>query len=171
VVEIIQTGTGRGNEGEEIMKKSMVVFIALAALAAGGAAWADTNTLTVSASVTGTCVFSAATSALNFGALDPSTPVVVNGSTSTQFWCTKGVATDLITANLGVNPAGSTRQMKDIAGADLIPYSLTLTPDGSTNQGPASPRTLGITGSVLAADYTGKTAGSYADTVTLTIAP
>jgi spore coat protein U-like protein len=119
----------------------------------------------------GTCKFTAADSTLNFGALDPSTPVVVNGSTSTQFWCTKGVATDLITADLGANPAGSTRQMKDIAGTDLIPYSLTLTPDGSTNQGPASPRTLDIAGSVLAADYTGKTAGSYSDTVTLTINP
>jgi hypothetical protein len=154
------------------MRKSMAVFFALAVLAAGGAAWAaDTNTLTVQASVVGTCKFMAATSILNFGALDPSTPVIVNGSTSTQFWCTKGVATDLITADLGENPAGLTRQMKDIAGADLIPYSLTLTPDVSTNQGPSSPRTLGIAGSVLAADYTGKTAGDYADIVTLTINP
>ncbi|MDO8737506.1 spore coat protein U domain-containing protein [Candidatus Deferrimicrobium sp.] len=154
------------------MRKSMVVFITLAVLAAGGAAWAlDTNTLTVQASVLGTCKFSTATSTLNFGALDPSNPVLVNGSTTTQFWCTKGVATDLITANFGLNPAGAIRQMKDIAGADLIPYSLTLTPDGSTNQGPASPRTFGIGGSVLAADYTGKTAGSYADTVVLTLNP
>lgn len=154
------------------MKKSMAVFIALALLAAGGAAWAaDTNTLTVTASVSGTCVFNSLTSTLNFGALDPSTPVAVNGSTNTQFWCTRGVTTDLITADLGLNPAGATRQMRDSVSTDLIPYSLTLTPDGSTNQGPGSPRTLGISGTVLAADYTGKTAGNYSDTVTLTIAP
>ncbi len=155
------------------MKKSMVVFIALAVLAAGGAAWAlDTNTLTVSASVVGTCKFSAPkTSTLDFGPLDPSTPVLVNGATSTQFWCTKGVSTDVISADLGANPAGATRQMKNIAGADLIPYSLTLTPVAGANAGPASPRTLNIAGSVLAADYTSKTAGSYSDTVTLTINP
>jgi spore coat protein U-like protein len=154
------------------MRKSIPVFIALAVLAAGGAAWAlDTNTLTVTASVTGTCKFSSAISTLNFGALDPSTPVTVNGSANTQFWCTKGVTTDLITANLGVNPAGSTRQMKDIAGPDLIPYSLTLSPVAGANAGPASPRTLTIAGSVLAADYTSKAAGSYSDTVTLTINP
>ncbi len=154
------------------MRKSMTVFIALAALALSGAAWAaDTNILTVTASVTGTCVFSSATSTLSFGPLDPSNPVPVNGSTSTQFWCTKGVTTDLITANLGANPTGLTRQMRDSVSADLIPYTLTVTPDGLTNQGPASPRTLGIAGTVAAADYTGKSAGNYTDTVTLTITP
>ncbi len=62
------------------MRKCMVVFIALAVLAAGGAAWADTNTLTVTASVKGTCKFSSPTSTLNFGALDPASPVDVSGS-------------------------------------------------------------------------------------------
>ena len=154
------------------MKKSMTVFIALAVLAAGGAAWAlDTNTLTVQASVLGTCKFSTATSTLNFGALDPSTPVLVNGSSTTQFWCTKGVTTNTVTASLGANPAGATRQMRDAVSTDLIPYTLTLTPDGLANGGPTATRTLDIAGTVLAADYTGKTAGSYSDTVTLTLTP
>jgi spore coat protein U-like protein len=154
------------------MKRSTTVLMALAMLVVGGAVWAaDTNTLTVTASVTGTCVFNSETSTLNFGALDPSNPVPVNSSTTTQFWCTRGVTTDLITANLGANPAGAIRQMRDSVSTDLIPYSLVLTPDGSTNQGPASPRTLGISGTVLAADYTGKSAGNYADTVTLTLTP
>jgi hypothetical protein len=61
--------------------------------------------------------------------------------------------------------------MRDSVSLDLIPYSLTLTPDGSTNQGPASPRTLSISGTVLAADYTGKSSGNYSDTVTLTLNP
>lgn len=154
------------------MKKSMAVFIALALLAAGGAAWAlDTNTLTVSASVTGTCKFQAPkTSTLDFGSLDPSNPVLVNGSGTTQFWCTKGVSTDAITADLGANPSGTTRRMAG-PGGDFIPYSLVLTPVAGVNAGPASPRTLTIAGSVLAADYTGVSAGNYADTVTLTINP
>ena len=153
------------------MRKSMAVFIALAVLAAGGAAWAlDTNTLTVQASVLGTCKFSTATSTLNFGALDPSSPVLVNGSSSTQFWCTKGVTTGAVTATNGTNWSGSSRRMAG-PGGDLIPYSLSITPDGNPNAGPASPRTLGIAGTVLAADYTGVSAGSYSDTVTLTINP
>jgi spore coat protein U-like protein len=158
---------------EEAMKKSMTVFITLAVLAAGGAAWAaDTNTLTVQASVTGTCKFVAATSALNFGALDPAIAVDVNGSTTTQFWCTKGLQT-LVTlaADLGLNPAGGTRQMMDSVSTDLIPYSLTLTPDGGTNQGPASPRLLTISGTVLGANFAGKSEGNYSDTVLLTFTP
>ncbi len=153
------------------MKKSMAVFIALATLAAGVAAWADTNTLTVQASVTGTCKFSAATSTVNFGALDPSSAADASGSTTTNFWCTKGVTTDSIAADTGLNPAGGVRQMKDLAGTDLIPYSLTLLADGSSNAGPLSPRTLTITASITNANYVTKTAGSYADTVVLTITP
>ena len=95
----------------------------------------------------------------------------VNGSTSIRLWCTKGVTTDLITANVGLNPAGAIRQMRDSVSTDLIPYSLTLTPVAGANAGPASPRTLNIAGSVLAADYTSKAAGSYSDTVTLSITP
>jgi spore coat protein U-like protein len=153
------------------MRKSISVFIALAVLAVGGAAWAaDTNTLTVSASVTGTCKFSSATSTLDFGALDPSNPVLVNGTGSTQFWCTKGVTTTLAALN-GLNYSGTSRQMVGPAVTDLIPYSLTLTPDGNPNAGPGSPRTLNISGSVLAAAYTGATTGAYTDTVLINITP
>jgi len=153
------------------MRKNITVFIVLAMLAAGGAAWAaDTNTLTVQASVTGTCRFSSGTSTLNFGALDPSTPVLVNGSSTTQFWCTKGVTTGAITATNGTSWSGSSRRMTG-PGGDLIPYSLSLTPDGIPNAGPGTPRTLTISGAVLAADYTGVSAGSYSDTVALNINP
>jgi len=155
------------------MKKGMAVFIALAMLAAGGAAWAaDTNTLTVTASVTGTCKFSSATSTLDFGALDPSNPVLVNGSGTTQFWCTRGVPTATLAAGNGAHWDGvSSRRMVGPAPTDLIPYSLALTPDALPNAGPGSPRTLTISGQVLAANYTGATAGNYSDTVTLTINP
>ena len=61
--------------------------------------------------------------------------------------------------------------MKDSVSGDVIPYTLTLVKDASDNTGPATPRTLTINGQVLGPDYTGKTAGSYIDTVTLTITP
>jgi hypothetical protein len=45
MVDMIKPGIGREYEEEEIMKKCLTVMIALAVLAAGGAAWAaDTNT-------------------------------------------------------------------------------------------------------------------------------
>ncbi|MRR06363.1 MAG: hypothetical protein EG828_05375 [Deltaproteobacteria bacterium] len=155
------------------MKKLLAITAAAAVVAMAGTAMAaDTNTLTVQASVTGTCKFSTATSTLNFGSLDPSVGTNVNGSTSTQFWCTKGV-TESIAAGNGDNWSGTKRQMLDTAagGTDLIPYTLTLTPDGNSNAGPGAPRTLGIAGQILGTDYTGKTASSYSDTVALTITP
>jgi hypothetical protein len=61
--------------------------------------------------------------------------------------------------------------MKDSVSTDLIPYSLTLTPDGGTNQGPASPRMLTISGTVLGTNFAGKSEGNYYDTVLLTFTP
>ncbi len=154
------------------MKKSMVLALAMGlVMALGGVATAvDSNTLTVTANVVGTCKFSSGTSSLPFGSLDPSVGTNVNASSTTQFWCTKGLATDNITAGNGAHWSGSMRQMAEASG-DLIPYSLTLTKDSNTNQGPASPRTLTISGTVLGTDYVNKTMGDYTDTVTLTINP
>jgi hypothetical protein len=157
---------------ENNMKKLLAITAAAAIVAmAGTALAADSNTLTVQASVTGTCKFSSPTSTLNFGALDPSVGTDVTASTTTNFWCTKGVSTDVITAGNGSNWSGTKRQMKDTAGADLIPYTLSLSKDSNPNVGPATPRTLTIDGGVLGTDYTGKTASSYSDTVVLNITP
>jgi spore coat protein U-like protein len=154
------------------MKKLIVLMVAIGIIAMSGVAIAaDTNTLTVQASVVGTCKFSSATSTLNFGNLDPSSGANVNGTTTTQFWCTKGISTDVIAANNGQNFAGGKRGMKDTSGADVIPYTLTLTKDANPNNGPTAPRTLTIDGQVLGTDYTSKTASSYADSVTLNITP
>lgn len=132
---------------------------------------ADSNTLTVSANVLGTCKFAAPkTSTLDFGSLDPSVGTNVNASNTTQFWCTKGVTTDAVTSDNGLHFGAGSRNMIH-AGGDLIPYSLTLTKDGSSNAGPGSPRTLTIAGTVVGADYTSKAAGSYGDTVIISINP
>jgi len=154
------------------MRKSMVVFIALVLLAAGGAAWAaDSNTLTVQASVVGTCMFTGTkTSTLDFGAIDPSAAGPIPASGSTQFWCTKGVTTDAISAGNGGNHDGTSRRMAG-PGGDFIPYSLILAAPSGTNAGPLSPRTLNFSGSIVAADYAVVSAGSYSDTVTLTLTP
>ena len=154
------------------MKKRMVVIIALAVLTAGGAAWAaDTNTLTVQASVNGTCMFTGSkTSVLDFGAIDPSAAGPIPASGSTEFWCTKGVTTDAISPGQGANWSGSSRRMAG-PGGDLIPYTLVLAPPGGANAGPLSPRTLNFSGSIVAADYAVVSSGSYSDTVTLTLTP
>lgn len=150
------------------MKKTLVLAMAMGlVMALGGVAMADTNTLTVSATVVGTCRFISSTSTLAFGNLTPGGGDV-NGSGSTTFWCTKGVS-ETITAGNGANYSSGTRNMLG-PGSDLLPYTLSLTPAGVSG-GPGVPRTLTIGGTVLSSDYSTKTAGAYSDTVTLTITP
>jgi spore coat protein U-like protein len=170
VVEIILTGTGRGNEGEEIMKKSMAVFIALAVLAAGGAAWAATTTVPVTATVVGTCKVTA-TGSVAFGNLDATLDTLVNGIvTQPKFWCTKGASYTIIDDN-GKNESGTTFQMKHATDiTELIPYTFTYAITGGTGIGPASPVTMDIV-STVPPGYSGALAGEYSDTVTLTISP
>lgn len=155
------------------MRKGLVFWIAAAVFVTAGAAWAaDTNTLTVRASVAGTCKFTAPkTSTLDFGPLDPSVGTDVSGSTTTTFWCTKGVTTDAVSAGAGLHLTGGKNAMQDPVSLDLIPYSLTLTKDALPNAGPAAPRTLTLAGNIIGTDYTGKSAGNYADTVTISINP
>ncbi len=153
------------------MKRVLVAAAAVALIAMAGAGMAaDTNTLTVTASVTPTCKFSSVSSTLDFGTLDPSSGANVPATGSTTFWCTKGVTTEAASANNGSHWSGSSRQIIG-PGGDLIPYSLSLTKDGLSNGGPTVPRTLTIAGNVLGIDYTGKAAGSYSDTVTITLTP
>jgi spore coat protein U-like protein len=153
------------------MKKTALVIVVMTIVALAGVAMAlDSNTLTVTASVVGTCKFNSATSTLAFGSLDPSAASDANLSTSVQFWCTKGTI-ETLTPGQGNNWSGTSRQIKDAVSGDVIPYGLILTPDGSANAGPASPRTLTIAGSILGTDYTTVSAGDYADTVTITINP
>jgi spore coat protein U-like protein len=155
------------------MKKILAIITVAAITAMAGTAMAaDTNTLTVTASVSASCAFSDPTSSLTFGALDPAIGSNRTASSSTQFWCTKGTGAVTIAAGTGMNPtATDKRQMIDSVSGDLIEYDLILEPDLNSNNGPLSPRTLTINGEVLGDDYKDKTAGSYADTVLLTITP
>lgn len=155
------------------MKKILLLVAVMTIVAIAGAAMAaNSNTLTVSASVLGSCKFEAAASTVNFAAaLDPTVGTDQNASGTTTFWCTKGSGAPIITADNGSNWNGTKRQMHDTVSGDLIPYTLTLTPDANPNLGPSSPRTLTIGVAVLGTDYTANSAGNYADTVRLSINP
>ena len=152
------------------MRKGVIVWVAMAAILTAAAAWGDSNTLTVSASVTGTCKFVSSSSTLNFGPLDPASAVNVNGSVNpvVQFWCTKGHTGESFDYGNGDHYADSTRNMAG-PGGDLIPYTLTFTPSAGPNQGPGTPRMLTIDGSIQGSDYANKSAGSYTDIVTITL--
>lgn len=140
----------------------------LLATGIGSALAADTNTLTVTANVTGTCKFNSTTSTLAFGALDPSSAGPATANATTAYWCTKGTIA-AASADTGANPSGTTRRMKN--GTEYIPYSLTLSGEAQTGLGKGTSLTLGLAGSIANADFINAAAGAYEDTVTLTINP
>jgi len=153
------------------MKKILMALIAVALVAMAGAAMAqDTATVAVSATVVGTCKFATGGS-IPFGNLDPSvgtdqTPAV----TQPTFWCTKG-ASYTISDDDGLYESGANlNRMKHGTLAEYIPYSFTYTASG-TGAGPGSVLTMDIASSVKGTDYQNASAGSYTDTVTLTINP
>ena len=153
------------------MKKYALTAILAAFIMIGGVALgADSNTLTVSASVTGSCRFSSGTSTLNFGTLDQNSGADATATGSTQFWCTRN-ASYTLSANNGLYYDTNRRMRHATEATEHIPYNLSFTPTTGTGAGKASPITLSLSGTVTNANYVNAIAGNYADTVTLSITP
>jgi spore coat protein U-like protein len=153
------------------MKKLLGMVMVLGLVLVTGVAFAaDSNTLTVQASVTGTCKFSSGTSTLDFGALDPNSASDGAANTSVNFWCTKN-ANYTVSANNGAHFGSGSRRMQGPTAADLIPYGLSYSPSTGTGSGKTTAIALALTGSILNADYVNAAVGSYSDTVTLSITP
>jgi spore coat protein U-like protein len=134
-----------------------------------------TNTLTVSATVTGNCKFNLAASALtiaNSGAnIDPSVGTDATGTTNVLYRCTSGT-TAAVTAANGTNASGTQQRVKD-AGTNYMNYALGLTGGAQAGLGfgAGGDRTLVVTGTIVQADFVNAPAGAYSDTVVLTITP
>ena len=155
------------------MVKRIILIIAITMIAFSGVALAaDTNTVTVTANVVGTCKFNSATSTLPFGALDPSSALDASASTTTTFWCTKnasyGITDDDGLYETGVN---QNRMRNTVTTTEYIPYSISYSPATGSGLGKTTPITLTMNGTINNADYVNAASGDYSDTVVLTIAP
>lgn len=147
------------------------LVVASLAFTAGLAAAADSQTLAVTASVTSMCKFSAASTPLAFGAIDPSLASDKTVTANVLYKCTKG------TPSAGVTTTGGlTRNMTGVSplvNADTLAYTLAFT--GGTQVGAGfgagNDRTLVVTGTITPAQYNDAAAGSYSENVTLNITP
>ncbi len=130
---------------------------------------AGTASVGVSATVlAGSCRFSrGGTVAFT---LDPSTGGNVAGTvTQPRFRCSRN-AYYAISDDNGLYESGTTHRMKHATLNEYIPYSFTYTTSG-TGLGNGNPVTMDIASTVAEADYMDVPAGSYSDTVTMTINP
>ena len=156
------------------MKKllGLVMVLGLVLVLGRVAMAADTNTVTVTANVLGTCRFASPTSTLAFGALDPGSGNPVNAATTTTFWCTSGTLYT-IADNDGLHElvADQNRMRHATDLAQFIPYTFSYNPAGGSGSGPGTPITLNISGAVAFASYQNALPGDYSDTVVLSITP
>lgn len=143
------------------------VAAVLLACTAGFAAATDTQTLTVSATVNGTCKFSPGGSTLAFGTINQSNTVDLVVPASVKYKCTKN------TASLGIT--GITGPLTMASGADTLAFSLAIAGDKSPGLGlavgAATDLIATVTGTITMAAFQAAPAGSYATTVTLSITP
>jgi len=161
---------------ESLMTKPCFLRTAISAgllVGASGLASADTLDLIVSATVVNICKFSTTDQTLSLGTIDPDVAGPMNGSGVVKYKCTKGAsAASGVSAGGGLNLSGGSRRMGNGAG-DFIAYTLAVSGDRQTGQGfgPGTDLGVTITGQIVQADYQRVVAGSYSDTVLLTLAP
>ena len=161
-------------------KGSRVMFLALLGMLVLGlgspCAYGQTQKTTalgMSVTVAGTCRFQN-TGAISFTLNPAAGGDVIGAVTQPTFWCTSGVSYTIID-DFGVNeatPNTAPRRMKGpgAGGTEYIEYSFNYTATG-TGSGPSTPITMNIASTVVGSQYTSKSAGTYTDTVTLTITP
>lgn len=142
--------------------------VALVAIvsASGLAAAADSTTLAVSATILGTCKFSALSTPLAFGTVDPSLTADKVVTANVLYKCTKN------TTSLGITGTAGAHSMTDGA-THTLSYTLGIASDTSVGLGfgTGNDLTAVVTGTITAAQYQNAWAGAYTDSVTLNITP
>jgi len=130
---------------------------------------AVTGPLAVGVEASGNCQFHGRSTALAFGDLEPTTGRDVSATASLVFKCTRGTIWSVTDdGGLHEQSAGAFR-MRHTSLDAYLPYRLTYTNATGTSQGAQVEQTLAIEGLVRGAAYATVPAGSYADTVTITI--
>jgi spore coat protein U-like protein len=137
---------------------------------------ADSGTLAVSAVVLSrnSCRFVTTSWAIDFGTIDPSSGANATASVSASFVCrgSSASATYSIVADDGLySPgAGSRRMRHGTATTQYMAYSLALTPASATVPKNTT-QSVTMTGTITPAQFGDAIAGSYSDTVGITLSP
>jgi spore coat protein U-like protein len=148
------------------MKKLLTITAAAAIIAMAGSAMAATANLAVSATVANACSVTGGT--LSFGALDTlAAPVVPGTSAGVTVTCTKSDPYT-VTVDKGTHFVGAQANLKNTTNTDVIPYSLTVP---AVSAGTGAAQTIAITGTIAAGTYNTASAGTYNDTVVITVTP
>lgn len=148
------------------------LLILLVMLVTTGSAYGAKGSLAVSAIIplnNGNCTVQG-TQSINFGALNPLNPQLVTASGSITYKC-KGLGNT--GATIAVTLASPTPLSLKLSAtpAYSIPYSVELPTTSYVPPNGSGTVTIPITAQVLGPDYHFAPAGTYADTITVTLTP
>ena len=153
---------------------------ALAAGVAAACTWLGSNaqaagnhTITVSASVQGKCTFNSANSAMSAITVDPTAIGNVTGSHTVLFRCTKGTTSTMSFA--AQNTGGTASAGNMVNGLETLAYSYGVTgtsdAQNGTGLGAGQDKTLTVGVTVSQPAAADLSAGTYTDTIAVTVAP
>jgi spore coat protein U-like protein len=146
------------------MKKLTAIAATVAIVAMAGSAMAATANLAVSANITASCSVTGGT--LDFAALTGAT-VNANSQAVTVTCTNRDPYT--VALNDGIHAAGTQKYLKNSSNTDTIAYSLTLPAGPYTGTGAA--QNFVIAGTIADTAYATASAGTYNDTVQITVTP
>ena len=145
------------------MKKlSLIAAVTLSSII-GSAYAADTQAVTINASITSVCKFTTQTQTVNFGAIDPSATVEQTAPLSVSYKCTNGAAAPTIAI---ANIIALTKNAETM--------SFTVDAFSATTAGlgfAAAASTVNTTIRIAPAQFQSKTAGAYVGSLSVTINP
>lgn len=136
---------------------------------------ATTQTMTINAVVLSknVCHFQSTTSALSFGNINPTSASPVTASVTLTYRCNGSdpVATWTVSSDDGLyeTGVGQPRMQHTTLPANYLPYTLAFPTSGSAPRN--TNLNITVTGTILPASFAAAPAGTYSDTLILSILP
>jgi spore coat protein U-like protein len=156
------------------MKKTLILLtiIAVGVFLGAPSFAAGTGQVDINATVVGTCKFTATGGSTTISVtLDPSSGSDVTRNGSLQFWCTKGASYNVTDDDGQYESGPNQNRVYNSSTDEYIPYSFSYTPTSGIGGGPSTSITLDVTVTFQYTDYKDASAGTYTDTVTITVTP
>lgn len=160
----------RENTMKILTKKPIINVLTGICLLGVSVVLAESRTLTVSATVAESVHFSSSMSTLNFSTLNSASVSNANASISPTVWLSNGTTGTIVLSGSGLYSSG-TYNGTMTNGSNSIPYTISLESSVVKGAGKSTPIPVTINANIEARDFINAPAGTYTDTVTLTITP
>jgi len=153
-------------------KVALLAAAAVGVLASNAAQAADSVSVTVNATVIGSCKFFTAAPVVNItntgvgSNIDPSSAITATGAVPITYRCSNGTSPTFTV------PATATVTCAACTGTPTMTPTVTSANTGAgTGLGSGQDKTLTVTGTILQANFQNAAAGAYTGNITVSVAP